>query len=111
MISLPKTANTDVGCYGGGYWPLVVGPQTRLSFMFPFIRIKVCVVAKPDFHVFKKLLREVASVKLTFKPRPNFFPVYWLPYLCTKFGKSLVCFPLFMLFHMPGQGFFCSLQS
>lgn len=47
VISLPETANTDVGCYGGGYWPLDVGAWTGLLFMFPFIIIKVCVEASP----------------------------------------------------------------
>lgn len=47
MISLPETANTDVGCYGGGYWPFAVWPRTGLVFMFPFIIIKVCVEASP----------------------------------------------------------------
>lgn len=48
-----------------------------------------------DFHLFRELLRDVASVQLTFKPRPNFFPVCWLkvPYLYASFGKSLDRFP------------------
>lgn len=47
MISLPETANTDVGCYGGGYWPLAVGALTGLLFMFPLVIVKVCVGASP----------------------------------------------------------------
>lgn len=63
MILLPETANTDVNCYGGGYWPLAAGPWARLLFMFLFIIIKMCVQESPAAK-FRLMCLENCSGKL-----------------------------------------------